>query len=145
MNTCPLFVSSVLWPIVLLGCLGCSDTSRQTPVSAEPQPNAVVSGSESDRPQAGESFGIPNDFSGKLTEEQERHVPDALQGAFSIESLRTISTAELAKVSPLKDIVAEETRDGLKYVAIRDYRHVMFSNDVSGHMIVIERYQVVDK
>src|SRR3990172_5509047 len=84
MNTCPLFVSSVLWPVVLLGCLGCSDTSRQTPVSAEPQPNAVVSGSESDRPQAGESFGIPNDFSGKLTEEQERHVPDALQGAFSI-------------------------------------------------------------
>lgn len=42
-----------------------------------------------------------------------------------------------------KTLVAEETHDGKRYVALKDLRHVTFSEAVSGHMIVIERHLVI--
>ena len=92
---------------------------------------------------AGKSFAIANTFSGKLSEEQERTVPEALRGAFTIESLQAITATDLAKELQAKNLVAEETHDGKRYVALQDFRCVQFSDDVSGQMIVIERYLVI--
>ena len=86
---------------------------------------------------------IANEFSGKLSQDQERIVPEALRGAFTVESLRRITAPELAKELEFKTLVAEESLEGERYVAIKDYRHVEFSPEVSGQMIVIERYVVV--
>lgn len=92
------------------------------------------------------SFGIPNDFSGKLSKEQERDVPESLHGVFSIEATQDISADELAEklksTQPIEQI-AEETHDGTRYVALKTFRCVQFAEDVSGQMIVIQRYRVV--
>jgi hypothetical protein len=90
-------------------------------------------------------FGIPCDFSGKLSAEQEKCVPPELRGAFHVESVRNISAIELAGELKRKEKLAEESRDGSRYVALRDYRCVTFPNGVSGMMIVVERYRVEDK
>ena len=89
------------------------------------------------------SFGIANTFSGNLSKGQERTVPESLRGAFMIESLRTITAAALAEKLQFRILVAEEVRDGVRHVALKDLRCVQFSDDVSGQMIVIERYRVV--
>jgi hypothetical protein len=89
------------------------------------------------------SFGIPNTFSGKLSEDQERIVPKALHGAFRIEWLREIKATDLAKELQFKTQVAEETHDGKRYVALKGFRCVQSSEEVSGQMIVIERYHVI--
>jgi len=125
--------------ILLLGC---------TPEPPREQTDAGQA-AISDQPDAGRfdatSFGIANTFSGKLSEEQERTVPQALRGAFVVESLREITPTELARELESKTQVAEETRDGRRYVALQDFRCVQFSDDVSGQMIVIERYVVLSK
>lgn len=90
-------------------------------------------------------FGIPCAFSGKLTPEQEKGVPSELYGAFSIESVRDISEAGLQQILKNKEKVAEETHNGVKYIAVKAFRCVQFSKQVSGMMIVIERYRIVDK
>ena len=153
------FVPIALLPMVLVGCSG---SDQRTPISsgqtqshadadadADAEAGAVAVASDEkatdEKDKDDVSFGIPNDFSGRLTEEQKHRVPKSLQDAFYIESVRTISSAALEKETKVKDIVAEESRSGKRYVALRDFRHVAFSDDLSGHMIVIERYQVVDK
>lgn len=126
--------------ILLLGC---------TPEPPLGQTDAGTSqaaiGNQPDAGRLDTSFGIANTFSGKLSEEQERTVPQALRGAFVVESLREITPAELARELESKTQVAEETRDGRRYVALQDFRCVQFSDDVSGQMIVIERYVVLSK
>ena len=53
-------------------------------------------------------------------------------------------TADLAKELKVKTQVAEETRDGMRYVALKDSSDVCNSRTkLSGQMIVIERYQVI--
>lgn len=91
------------------------------------------------------SFGIANAFSGKLSEEQERVAPEPLRGAFTIESLRTITITDLERELQLKTQIAEETHEGKRYVALKDFRCVQFSDELSGQMIVIERYLVAPK
>ena len=88
------------------------------------------------------AFGIDDDFSGKLTSEQESSIPKTLRGAYYIETLRRITKRELEQALKSKELVAEETRDGKRVVAIKDYRHVQFSENLSGQMVVIERYVV---
>ena len=90
-------------------------------------------------------FGIPNDFSGKLPPEREQHIPKPLRGAFYIESVHDITTDELAERLRVNSQLAEEVRDGNTYVAVEDFRDVEFGNGVSGMMIVIERYRIVDR
>ena len=87
-------------------------------------------------------FGLKDSFSGRLTEEQEAHVPESLRGAFHIETVQDITPAALKKLTARKERVAEEMRGGVRYVALRDYRCVHFDGGVSGQMIVIERYRV---
>ena len=134
----------ILSSVILMGCEGES--------APEPIDNSVQSSSASNRTDDHESsggipsdrvFGIANDFSGKLNEEEEKAVPEPLRGAFYIESLRQITKAELEKELRWKTLVAEEKHDGNRYVALKDFRHVQFSDDVSGQMIVIERYCVI--
>jgi len=90
-------------------------------------------------------FGIPCDFSGKLKPEQEKGVPSELCGAFYIEFVRDISETNLQQILKNKEKVAEETHNGVKYIAVKAFRCVQFSKQVSGMMIVIERYRIVDK
>jgi hypothetical protein len=71
-------------------------------------------------------------------------VPKKLCNAFHIESVQDISLSGLAEELKHKEKLAEETRDGTKYVALRDYRCVDFDNGASGMMIVIERYRIKD-
>jgi hypothetical protein len=99
----------------------------------------------SDDKKTNSCFGISCDFSGRLTPEQERNVPPALHNAFYIKSVRDISETNLRQLLTKKKQMAEETRDGVRYVAIKDYRCVDFGKGTSGMMIVIERYRVVDK
>jgi hypothetical protein len=101
----------------------------------------VASGS----PSTNSCFGIPCDFSGKLKPEQERGVPLEIRGAFYVEFVRDISKTDVQKVLKDKEKVAEETRNGVKYIAVKGYRCVQFSKQVSGMMIVIERYRIADK
>lgn len=90
-------------------------------------------------------FGIPCEFSGKLTAEQERSIPSGLRGAFYVESLRPINKGTLAQELKHKEKLAEEVRDGATYVALKDYRCVEFGSGVSGMMIVVERYRIEDR
>lgn len=128
------------------GC-GCRPTAQHPPheigqsveKGIEHVDTALNSGAE------GKSFGIPNEFSGRLSDEQERLVPKALRGAFIVESLRTILETDLEKALRYKTLVAEESCEGKRYVALQDFRCVHFSDDVSGQMIVIERYVVEAK
>jgi hypothetical protein len=89
-------------------------------------------------------FGIPCDFSGKLSKEQEKNVPQALHGAYYIESVQNLNSTELAKEAKQKEKLAEETQNGIRYVALKDYRCVDFGGS-SGMMIVVERYRVTDR
>jgi len=94
------------------------------------------------RENISQCFGIPCNFSGRLSEDQEHNVPEQLRGAFYIESVQDITNSTLADKVKSQEKLAEETRDGQTYVAIRDYRCVEFGNGVSGQMIVIERYRI---
>ncbi len=126
-----------------LGCTSEPPHERANAGANQSDDSRVVDG---DEPLAddvvGKCFGIANTFSGKLSEEQERMVPEALRGAFTIESLQKITASDLAKELEFKTQVVEETREGKRYVALKDFRHVVFSDEVSGMMIVIERYLV---
>jgi hypothetical protein len=126
-----------------LGCTAEPPHERANAGANQSHDSRVVDG---DEPLAddvvGKCFGIANTFSGKLSEEQERMVPEALRGAFTIESLQKITASDLAKELEFKTQVAEETHEGKRYVALKDFRHVVFSDEVSGMMIVIERYLV---
>jgi hypothetical protein len=94
---------------------------------------------------AGTCFGIGNDFSGKLSDEQERRVPEEIRGAFYVESVCEVTAAGLPARTKGKTTLAEESHDGARYVAVRDYRCVGFANGASGWMIVIGRYCVIDR
>ena len=91
-------------------------------------------------------FGLAPDFSGRLNRQQEAIVPEALRGAFYVESVSDITATELSATlgNKQKEKVADELHAGTKYVALKDYRCVDFGNGVSGMMIVIERRRVVD-
>jgi hypothetical protein len=131
---------------VSLAPLGCASEppTEPTHVEADQSDHSVVA--DGDEPHAeevvGECFGIVNSFSGTLSDEQERMVPEGLRDAFMIESLRQIKATDLAKKLKVRTQVAEETRENKRYVALRDYRCVHFSAELSGQMIVIERYVV---
>jgi hypothetical protein len=101
----------------------------------------VASGS----PSTNSCFGIPCDFSGKLKPEQEKGVPLEIRSAFYVEFVRDISEADIQQILKNKEKVAEETHNGVKYIAVKAFRCVQFSKQVSGMMIVIERYRIVDK
>ncbi len=90
-------------------------------------------------------FGIPCDFSGRLTPEQEKNVPRALRNAFHIDVVSNITETDLRQLLTRKKKLAEETRNGVRHVAIQDFRCVTFPNKASGMMIVIERYRVVNQ
>jgi len=89
-------------------------------------------------------FGIPNDFSGHLNEAQEQELPAAVRGAYYVESVREISAADLAQMKQGKQEFAEERVRACKFVAVRGYRCVSFPGGMTGQMIVVERYRVVD-
>ena len=136
----------VLWLAVM--AVGCGPSrppvsdpgTRPEPASSEPtRPNPHAIG------DADKCFGISNDFSGRLSDEQERSAPDELRGAFYVESVRKVTGAELSERTKGKTKLAEESRDGTRYVAVRDYRCVGFPNGASGMMIVIERYCVINE
>ncbi len=91
----------------------------------------------------GDPLDLPVSLAKVQDEEQEQLVPEALRGAFTIESLRPITTTDLAKELEFKTQVAEEMRDAKRYVALKDFRHVQFSDKLSGQMIVIERCVVI--
>ena len=129
--------------VVAIGCNGEAPRERTNAESTQTSATRTVGVDPNvASKQVGESFGLANTFSGKPSEEQERTLPDALRGAFSIESLRRITSDELAAQLKNKTCVAEEVKDGKRYVALKDFRHVQFSDNVSGQMIVIERYVV---
>ena len=90
----------------------------------------------------GISFGLPNAFSGRLTEERRSAAAGAIRNAYYVEAVRDITSADLERAAQGKDLVAEETRDGVRYVALRGTRCVHFDNGVSGQMFVIERYRI---
>ena len=92
----------------------------------------------------GECFGVPYSFSGRLSPDQEARVPEALRGAFYIESVRHMTSTNFEMRAKDREIIAEETRNGERYVALRDYRCVDFGNGVSGLMIVVERYRITN-
>ena len=104
--------------------------------SPEPAPPAA------DTHSTDACFGIPGDFSGRLTPEQEKSVPPALRGAFRVEHVRDIQANSLEPLLKNKTLMAEETRDGVRYVALKDFRCVHFDAETSGMMIIIERYRV---
>jgi hypothetical protein len=119
---------------MLLGC-GCSVATESSPMQQSSEQRATA--------PALSTFGIADDFSGKLTEEQEKTVPKPLRGAYYVETLQRATKAELESKLKSRELVAEETREGNRVVAIKDYRHVEFSAELSGQMIVIERYLVI--
>jgi hypothetical protein len=139
-------VRYLLLVAVALLALGCGSERPSEPTTKGTNQSADTRLEEFDAGLAGESsassFGVADSFSGKLSAEQDRMVPEALRGAFSIESLQRITATDLAKVLQFKTQVAEETHEGKRFVALKDFRHVQFSDDVSGQMIVIERYVV---
>src|SRR4051794_10071483 len=132
---------------ITLTLMGCGGETAPEPANKGVLPFASPNLDQEERStgavSTAESFGIANDFSGKLSEEQEKAIPESLRGAFSIESLKRITTANLAKELQFKEQVAEEFHDGKRYVALKGFRHVQFSDEVSGHMIVIEGYVIV--
>ncbi len=97
-----------------------------------------------DTSDADTSFGISNRFSGKLSDDQERGVPEALRGAYLVEAIQRVSAGEFSQQTKGKTQLAEERRGKNRYVAVRDYRSVSFGNGSSGMMIVVERYYVID-
>lgn len=113
---------------VLLFAGGCSSTDLNAPSH-----------------DASSCFGIPCAFSGKLTAEQQKSIPSSLHGAFYIESVREINKVELSQKLKRKEKLAEEVRDGVTYVALKDFRCVKFGNGVSGMMLVVERYRIEDR
>jgi hypothetical protein len=121
-------------------CGSCSFEWGGAPTSVSPprpeQPAAADDGT---------CFGIRNDFSGHLSEAQERGVPEALRGAFQVESVQIVSAAELSDRMKSHVRIAEETRGNCRFVALWDYRCVDFGNGTSGMMQVIERYCVSEK
>lgn len=114
-----------LLPPVLVVCMSCT---------------SPPSGGPHDTPST--CFGVEVSFSGRLSKEQEAHVPVALRGAFYIESVQDITAAALERVAAAKEQVGEEVHGGVRYVALRDYRCVDFDGGVSGQMMVIERYRI---
>lgn len=129
--------------LTLLGCVG-EPPSHQTKsrVQTPDDSNRADDHESSDAAPVRRVFGVASNFSGKLTEEEEKAVPESLHGAFYIEALRQITTTDLETELKLKTLVAEENHDGNRYVALKDFRCVQFSDEVSGQMIVIERYLV---
>lgn len=130
--------------LILMGCGGESPSAPTNGLVKAPDDSNRddAHGSNGAAPES-RVFGIASDYSGKLTEEEENAVPEPLRGAFYIESMRQITTTELEKELKLKALIAEENRDGSRFVALKDFRHVQFSDEVSGQMIVIERYLVI--
>ncbi len=92
-----------------------------------------------------QSFGLDRNFSGKLSVEQEQKVPPFMRRAFHVEAVQEITTTALGQKLKTQEKLAEEIRDGVTYVALKDYRCVHFPNAVSGMMIVIERYEIKGK
>jgi len=123
--------------------IGCQGESPSVPISGPIQTPGESRRENNQEVPVRRVFGIASDFSGKLTKEDEEAAPETLHGAFYIESVKQITATELEKELEFKTLVAEEEHDGNRYVALKDFRHVEFSNEVSGQMIVIERYLVV--
>ncbi len=135
--------------------MACKDVIRRTFTQerrSNSAPDQTQSPGNSDRADENQTvgagpgslaFGIADDFSGKLTEEQEKAVPEPLRGAFYIGSLTRITTSELEEKLKFATLIAEERRDGSRLVALQEFRHVIFSDEVSGQMIVIERYLLI--
>jgi hypothetical protein len=132
---------------VALVLIGCAHERRSN--SAPDQTQSPGNSDRADENQTVDAgpgslaFGIADDFSGKLTEEQEKAVPEPLRGAFYIGSLTRITTSELEEKLKFATLIAEERRDGRRLVALQEFRHVIFSDEVSGQMIVIERYLLI--
>lgn len=126
--------------VFLIGC-GQENLPSSAP-DGEPAADSSDTGNENqtDADRVSTAFGIADDFSGKLSEEQEAAVPEAFRGAFYIESLSHMTAGQLDKELEFKTLIAEAERDGSRLVALKDLRHVQFSDEVSGQMIVIERY-----
>ena len=95
------------------------------------------------KPKSAACFGIPCDFSGKLSKEDEQKASLALRNAWRVESVQDITPNDLAAKLKNQKELARETSSGETFVAIRDVRWVHADNNVSGQMIVIERYRVI--
>ena len=89
------------------------------------------------------SFGLPNSFSGRLSAEQESLVPEDLRNVFHVESVREAPASVMHKSRVEGTLVAEETRNGHHFIAVRVTHCVHFSDSLSGMMIVIERYRII--
>lgn len=90
------------------------------------------------------SFGISNNFYGRLTENQESKISQAMHEAYCIEPVRNISRSELKKIAQKKEFIAEELNNGEHYVAMKDLRIVQFDTFAAGLMVYVERYRIVD-
>lgn len=89
-------------------------------------------------------FGLSNSFYGHPNHYQRRNLPQAMRGAYRIEQVKNISIIDLKEMLKKKQLVAEEFKKGERYVAMRDSRIVQFDTFVSGLVIIIERYRIVD-
>ncbi len=89
-------------------------------------------------------FGLSNSFYGRPNRYQCRNLPQAMRGAYRIEPVKNISMMDLKEMLRKKQLVAEEFKKGERYVAMRDSRIVQFDTFVSGLVVVIERYHILD-
>jgi len=67
-----------------------------------------------------------------------------MRGAYRIEPVKNISMMDLKEMLRKKQLVAEKFKKGERYVAMRDSRIVQFDTFVSGLVVVIERYHILD-
>ncbi len=96
-----------------------------------------------DLPSSDKCFGIPNDFFGGLSYEQEQLVPDAMRGVYCIESVTRITEAKLSKKPQSKNPVAEEEHDGRRFVALSGFVCIGMEDGSEALMSTIERYEIV--
>ncbi len=89
-------------------------------------------------------FGLSNSFYGRPNHYQQRNLPQAMRGAYCIEPVKNITMTDLKEMLKKKQLVAEEFQKGERYVAMRDSRIVQFDTFVSGLVIIIERYHILD-
>lgn len=124
----PMIALLIVWSLTCCSC--------RHAIEPEQTPPAVSDGT---------SFGIDNHFSGQLSDEQEKRAAEELRWAYYVKSVQDITKAGLARRMAHRGKVLEETRDGVRYVALQDYLCVEFPTGVRGQMIVIERYRITDE
>jgi hypothetical protein len=139
------FCLSLWLTSVALGCHPSMPPANHSEIGLKSVDSRPLQADLSSQVDTGTCFGIRNDFSGRLSQEQESRIPDSLRGASCVESVCNVTAAELTEMIKGKTKLAVETRGRSNYVAVRDFRCVHFGKGTSGMMLVVERYCVIDK